>query len=183
MSDINLLPHDIRSQEKKTKTAGLLKLLAIAALVVSIVTTGVLLWLFISTKSQLDAVNKTISTTTMALAASKNTEDDLISLSAKSAELTKLINARPLYSKFLDSLAKTLPADVKISEINILSPLKAGVSGDSLGYLSLSQLLKTINNGTSPVFSGATLNSVVLNSQTGRVQFIMEITIKDKGLL
>lgn len=177
-----MLPRDIQTQEKKTKLAGVLKVTAVVSLLISVTASAALLWLFLSSKSQLAAVNHNIATTTTTLASSINTENSLVSLSLKSAELTKILAARPLYSKFLDSLSGTLPLDVKIAEINILAPTKASVSGDSLGYLSLSQLLKTLNNGTSPVFAGATLNSVVLNSQTGRVQFVMDVAIKDKGL-
>ena len=183
MVDINLLPQNIRAAENETKLAGYLKIGGAIFLAISVIFLVVSLVIFFITKGERIKSEAKITSLTSQLQAGQNSEKSAVLLVNKGAELIKIMQQTPRYSKLLTTLSQKVPAEVNISELTITSPVKISAAGDSGSYLSLSQFLKVITADTSGIFGGVSLQNVVLSSQTGRVQFVLDITIKEKSLI
>ena len=180
---INLLPQEVRSLEKKGLYVKYSRIVGLVFLVASVIFSVTTAYLAISSGVKLAAATKDQADTNAALAAAKSVEDMTSVIDAKSKALLALVKTRPLYSKLLEGLGRKTPSDVTITEVNVLAPDKISISGTSLGYLSLAKFLKALNNDPDSIFKNAVLNSVTLNSQSGSVQFSMELDIKAGSLL
>lgn len=183
MAEINLLPHDVRAIEKKTKQGKEIKLLAIGLLVVSVIVSSVFLGLWIVTKQSAEATTTAATRIETELTTSQSKIDSALVLVAKLGELNTLLKSSPRYTLLLTALSQKIPADVNIKELSVVSPTKVNLSGDSSGYQSLAQFLKVLTSDSTSIFSGETLQSVVLDNQTGRVQFVLLVTVKDGSLI
>jgi len=183
MAGINLLPPEVRVLEKRINLARVLRNSGLIVLVISVAVAGLFVYLNLNSRSQLSTIKTAISQTNSLLTSARETESETKILLAKYQSLRKILSNRPLYSKLLESLSKNVPADVQILDVNVLSPTRVSVSGDSLSYLSLAKFLKVLSPDKSGVFTKAVLNSVVLNSQSGHVQFVVELNVKEGALL
>lgn len=183
MADINLLPTDVRAFEQKTKQVKILKLVGVGSLLLAVVISGTLVGLFLITRQGRTVANKSVAGLETVLAGSQEKENSAKALVAKSSELLKVLRVTPRYSRLLSALSAKVPADVNIKELTVTSPTKVNVSGDAAGYLSLSQFLKVLTADSNDIFSGETLQSVVLDNQTGRVQFVMLVSIRENSLI
>jgi len=182
-TSINLLPQEVRALEKKSQYVKYSRIAGFVLFAVSAIFSITTAYLGISSGVKLSNVTKEQTAVNSELVAAKQVEEMISVIDSKSKELLKLIKARPLYSKLLEGLGRKTPSDVTITEVNVLAPEKISISGNSLGYLSLAKFLKALNNDPDSIFKNAVLNSVVLNSQSGSVQFSMELDIKPGSLL
>lgn len=184
MSDINLLPPEIRVLEKRARFGKLSATIGVAIFSVSLVATLVVgITYFLGRASLLKTQNE-VTSVTASIAALKSLEQNAAEITGKYKEITNIFKTRELYSKFFNSLNGLVPQDVTISEVNFLATTKVSISGVSTGYLSLASFIKTLEDPLkSQIFETPVLNSVVLNSQTGQVNFVMEVSIKSESLL
>ena len=180
---INLLPQEVRVLERNNRYVKYSRIIGVVSLVISAVFSATMVYLTISSGVNLSNLTKEQAEVNADLAAAKSVEEMISVIDSKSKELLKLIKTRPLYSKLLEGLGRKTPGDVIITEVNVLASEKISISGTSLGYLSLAKFLKALNNDPDSIFKSAVLNSVVLNSQSGSVQFSMELDIKPGSLL
>lgn len=183
MADINLLSQDARTNEKKTKVAKILRLVGVCSILVSIVLSGIVLLLFLTTKQSVSNATAKVVALERDVAANQSKVDSAITLVAKFSQLQKILKNGPRYSILLLALSQKVPADMNIKELTVTSPTKVNISGDSPSYLSLSQFLQVLTSDQTSIFSEETLQSVTLDSQTGRVQFVLLVTLKDQSLI
>ncbi|MCX6783546.1 MAG: PilN domain-containing protein [candidate division WWE3 bacterium] len=184
MIDINLLPPEIRVLEKKARFSKIILFIGGVALLASVIFIIGVTVNYIIVKNNLSQNQLKLTTTTQEIATYKALEASAIDVTAKYKELQAAFKVRELYSQFFAALNGMVPQDVKVSEINFLATNKVSLSGESQGYLSLAGFVKTLEDPkTSKIFVNPVLNSVVLNSQTGKVQFVMELGLKEGSLL
>ena len=109
MVDINLLPQNIRAAENETKLAGYLKIGGAVFLAISVIFLVVSLVIFFITKGERIKSEAKITSLTSQLQAGQNSEKSAVLLVNKGAELIKIMQQTPRYSKLLTTLSQKVP--------------------------------------------------------------------------
>lgn len=182
MSEINLLPKEIQNNKSNNRWGRSLKITSIIFLLLMLVVSTIFWGLSFLTSRNVKIQEAKIAGVTSALMATSDFEKDVVKLGTKAQTLTTILKTQPRYFVLLNSLSSKVPLDIKITEITILSPTKTTVGGVSTSYLSLSQFLKVLSVSQDNIFSGVTLNNVVLDSVTSQVRFTMELAVKETSL-
>lgn len=174
MADINLVPQEVKKEQKKQ---SVIKKTTVMSVFVAIATAAVSAYFYTqvvalqgdvaSETDKIDALRGEITTLSEIEIAARN-------LDFKYKALQDVYNTRPYYSKLINEFLARVPETVKIDTFGIGQGNSINISGVGDNYLAIADLVNNLSNtefeggnpGYGALFQEVTLNSVSLDSQT-----------------
>lgn len=178
--DISLLPREVEEKQKQEARGELLRKVSLAFLSISLLFSLSVFVYFLSLKSQLSGLDKSIVSEKSKIGSLSKIENDSHDLEVRVKALRSVFEERAYFSELLQTLSKAVPADVSVTEMTVPSAEAASISGASRSYFSLASFL--LNLKETGLFGAVTLRSVSLDDQTGDVSFDLTLEVVEGGL-
>lgn len=182
---IELIPKEIEAAKAQEKFLARLKAVGRGALGVG-VGFSILFWGgVLAQTARLNFLEGESNKTIEQISKFADTERTVLGLAAKSAGIAKIFTERDYFSVLLSAVKVSTPIGVTVTGLSaVKDKALVTISGETLSYNELATFLKNLVDPTKggTLFTEATLNSVTLDSATGKASFVVELVMKRDGL-
>jgi Tfp pilus assembly protein PilN len=189
VGDINLIPQEEVSEQKKTQAVKRSTYIALGVLLLSILVSAYFLLAINNVKTQLVKIDADIETLRASIIKLSVVEVSARNLDRKFNILQTLFKERPKYSLLLEELKARNPEELTVESMDIKTS-QVTVSGVAGNYIAIASFINNLVNksfeGGNPklkdVFTTVTLNSVSLDKGTSMVKFFIVVNYDEAKL-
>ncbi len=178
---INLIPRQVKEEREKSfwKKSSLWGSVTIMVGVAAI-SAGVIIFKF-SLQRDIKALESDIDLEEGKIKAQQEVELKVRDLSKRAGEAGRILERSNRYSRVLDKVTALMPDRVTLSKMSMRETESAQVSGKARSYIDLARFIDAIQRDEE-LLTGLQLRSVNLDTQTGNVNFDLEVTVSKEAL-
>ncbi len=178
---ISLIPRQVKESReesfwKKSSLWG-----SIAVLVgVAAVSAGVVIFRF-SLQNEISDLSESIDSEKSKIEAQRDVEIKLRDLSQRAEYAGDILGEANRYSRLLKKITVLLPDQVTLSKMGVRDADVAQISGTARSYIDLARFINSVQEDEE-LLTGLQLRSVNLDTQTGNVNFDLEVSVSEEDL-
>ncbi|MEA2020833.1 MAG: PilN domain-containing protein [Patescibacteria group bacterium] len=178
---VNLIPRQVKEKREKSfwKKSSLWGSVAIFVGVAA-VSAGIVIFKF-SLQRDIKALEDNIDSEKTRITAQKDVELKMRDLSKRAKAAGKVLENANKYSRILDKVTALMPVRVSLSKMSMREAEQAQISGTARSYVDLARFIYAVQQDEE-LLTGLQLRSVNLDTQTGNVNFDLEVTVSKEAL-
>ncbi len=193
---INLIPQQEVQEQEQVKLVKAGTVLSIIALVIFGIISGIVFYLNNNLQNQITDFDTKIANLREQIKKQSLIEITARNLDTKYRTLKTVFDARSYYSLLMQEMKKRVPASIVINNFT-LNSTKAGdpgtvsISGTADNYISIANFINDLTDtkfsdasaDLEALFTGVTLNSVSLDTNSNKASFFINVSFDAKKLI
>jgi Tfp pilus assembly protein PilN len=191
MADINLVPQQIKQEQKKASVVRSTTVISIVLLLIIAGVAGFMFYRGYKLESEISMEQAEIEALRGKINKLSKIEVVARNLDMKYKTLQDILGDRLYYSVLMQEVDKRLPRSVGIDTLGVGKESTINVSGTGTDYLSISEFVNNLADkeftdasaGLEGLFTDVSLKSVNLDSQTSEARFFIVITVDPNVLM